>query len=152
MRHSRIMIATVIAALSASALVGCVGTTTKADVTKSPKPSVSASPTLTPGITKITDTPGSGTGLVGALADSTISQCVLKSGSWSVTGTVKNPTTTTVKYRIYVSLLAGSGSTRALQQVDVSAVKAGATSKWDATIATAEDGLNCVLRVERYPA
>lgn len=150
-KHSRLLIVSLIAALTATALAGC--TPGKVEKTKpTPKPSASATAEKPGGITDITDTPGSGTGLVGALADSKVSACALTDGSWNVTGSVTNPTEKTVSYRIYVSLLDGAGGTRALQQVDVNKVKTTVTTEWKTSIPTKEDGLNCVLRVERYGA
>jgi hypothetical protein len=103
-------------------------------------------------VTDITDTPGSGEGLVGALADSTVETCALAEGAWSVAGTVTNPTPDPATYRIYVSLLSASGETRALQQVDVGGVEPAAAQNWDTSIPVTDDGLTCVLRVERYAA
>lgn len=150
-KNSRLLIASLIAGIAIAALVGC--TPAKVDTTKpTPKPSASATAEKPAGITDITDTPGSGAGLVGALADSKVSACALSNGSWNVTGSVTNPTKKTVSYRIYVSLLDGAGGTRALQQVDVNKVKTTVTAEWKTSIPTKEDGLNCVLRVERYGA
>lgn len=151
MTQSRILIASLIAAIAVSTLAGCTGSVDKVGPhTPKPSASASASADAKPGVTDITDTPGSGEDLVGALADSKITTCALTDGKWKVAGTVTNPSTDTAKYRIYVSLLSGSGATRALQQVDVNGVKAGATTDWDTVIPVSDDGLNCVLRVERY--
>lgn len=140
-----------VAAVTLAVLAGCTPTAVH-KATPKPTPSASASAEKAPGITDITDTPGSGAGLVGALADSKVTACALTDGAWNVTGTVTNPTPKTVHYRIYVSLLDGAGGTRALQQVDVDTVKSSATADWKTSIPTTEDGLNCVLRVERYGA
>lgn len=137
------------AALTVAALGGC--TSTKPAPTPTPTPSTTTAAAQAPGITNVTNAPGSGAGLVGALADSTVKTCELSGGAWKVAGTVKNPTQGKASYRIYVSLLDAKGGTRALQEVDVAAA-AGATETWSAEIATAEKGLSCVLRVERYAA
>ena len=141
-----------LAAAALMVLAGCTGQSDDAKPNPSDSPSPSASETTQPGITDITDTPGSGEGLVGALADSTVSTCALADGAWNVVGSVKNPTEDTADYRIYVSLLSAAGDTRALQQVDVDGVDAGDSADWSTTIPVADDGLSCVLRVERYTA
>lgn len=133
-------------------LTGCTGGTDGAAPSPSPSTSASASPETIPGTTDVTDTPGSGEGLVGALADTQQQTCELDGEAWTVAGTVTNPTDAAADYRIYVSLLAAGGDTRALKQVDVPAVAAAATSDWTVSIPTAEEGLTCVLRVERYAA
>lgn len=135
--------------------VGVSGCTPTVDqTTPSPAPTTSeATPAAEPpSVTDVIDTPGSGEGLVGALADSTVSSCALAEGAWKVDGTVTNPTEEPASYRIYVSLLTASGETRALQQVNVDKVDAAATSDWTASLPVADDGLSCVLRVERYSA
>ena len=115
------------------------------------KPSATASATaLSPGITDITDPPGTGANLAGALKDTTVTACTQKGSAWSVTGTVTNPTTAAADYRIYVSLLNPSNDTRALKQVDVDALAASANADWSADIPVNEKNLSCVLRVERY--
>jgi len=150
-KRSRLLIASLVAGIAMATLAGC--TPAKVDKgTPKPTPSATATAEKPPGITDVTDTPGSGEGLVGALADSKVTACALSDGAWNITGTVTNPSDTAANYRIYVSLLDGAGGTRALQQVDVDRVKASATSDWKTSIPTKEDGLNCVLRVERYAA
>ncbi|MEY2850114.1 MAG: hypothetical protein RI885_2781 [Actinomycetota bacterium] len=139
-------------AATGALLVLLVGCTPVDDAEPSPTPSASASADAEPGITDITDTPGSGEGYVGALADSTVGTCALADGAWTVAGTVTNPTEAAADYRIYVSLLAASGETRALQQVDVDALAATESTDWTATVPVADEGLSCVLRVERYAA
>ena len=140
-------------ALTALALVltGC----TSSDDAK-PKPTPSATETesaeTSPGITEITDPPGSGENLVGALSDSSVTTCELQDGAWNVVGSVTNPTDGPVDYRIYVSLLNPESDTRALKQVDVPDVESGGTADWQTSIALADEGLTCVLRVERYTA
>lgn len=134
------------AALIMTAVAGCTPT-----AKPTPKPSASTSATaLSPGITDITDPPGTGANLAGALKDTTVTACALKGSSWSVTGTVTNPTDAAADYRIYVSLLNAGGDTRALKQVDVSSLAAAAKADWSADIPVNEKNLSCVLRVERY--
>ena len=143
---SRLLAGALAAALIATALAGCTTGTPE------PKPTKTAAATQTPGLTDITDTPGSGEGLVGALADNTMGDCARKDDAWTVSGTVKNPTESPANYRIYVSLLNGANDTRALVQVDVDAVEAGGDKDWTTEIPVAEDDLSCVLRVERFAA
>ncbi|WP_227531160.1 hypothetical protein [Microbacterium tenebrionis] len=140
------------AGAGAALLLGVVGLSACTNGDSEPSPSPSASSTLTPGITDITDTPGSGENLVGALADATVSTCELGDGSWTVDGTVKNPTKDSVSYRIYVSLLNEAGDTRSLSQVDVDGVGEGAEEEWATTVDLTDEDLTCVLRVERYAA
>ncbi|MGL4339713.1 MAG: hypothetical protein ACRCSP_04725 [Rhodoglobus sp.] len=150
-KKSRLFCAALVATLAVScALAGC-----SFNGQAKPKPTPSSSsavPQEPPAVTEIIDTPGSGEGLVGALADSVVNSCALSEGAWKVDGKVTNPTEAPVNYRIYVSLLAESGETRGLQQVNVDAVDAAASSDWSTTLALAEEKLSCVLRVERYPA
>lgn len=151
---SRTLTAALAGVLLTFGLVGCTGGTDDAD----PSPSASASPSPSasadeaPGITDITDTPGSGEGLVGALADSAVTTCEAADGGWTVAGTVTNPTDAPALYRIYVSLLDAAGGTRALTQVDVPDAEPAAATEWSTTIDLADEGLTCVLRVERYAA
>ncbi|MGV8913337.1 MAG: hypothetical protein ACOH14_12055 [Rhodoglobus sp.] len=134
-------------AILALTLAGCTNNGTDAQ----PEPTESsAAAEQTPGITDITDAPGTGENLQGALADSTVDECKRAGDEWTVAGSVTNSTDTSVTYRIYVSLLNGSNDTRALTQVDIEATEPGATADWSIAIPVAEDELSCVLRVERY--
>ncbi|MGV8886287.1 MAG: hypothetical protein ACOH1T_11970 [Microbacteriaceae bacterium] len=144
--RSRLMVAALSAALLAAALAGCTADT------PAPKPTKTAAAEQKPGITDITDTPGSGEGLVGAIADNTMGSCERVGDKWTVSGTVANPTDKTAHYRIYVSLLNGANETRALVQVDVNEVAASKKDDWGVKIPVAEDDLSCVLRVERFEA
>jgi hypothetical protein len=136
------------ALLIVTAMAGCTPT-----AKPTPKPTASASATaLSPGITDITDPPGTGEGLAGALKDTTVTACAQKGTGWSVTGTVTNPTADAANYRIYVSLLNAANDTRALKQVDVDALAPAAKADWSADIPVDEKNLSCVLRVERYVA
>ncbi|MFJ3034006.1 hypothetical protein ACIPC2_06255 [Curtobacterium pusillum] len=114
--------------------------------------SSSAAATERPAITDV-KTPAGGTGdFVGAKSDVQVTSCKRSGSSWAVAGTVKNPEKTGQGYRIYVSLLKGASDTRAVKEVDVASVGAGASADWDTTIDTSESGLSCVLRVERFAA
>jgi PBP1b-binding outer membrane lipoprotein LpoB len=132
-------------AFLALVLAGCTSEST-------PEPKPTASATAEPGITDITDTPGSGENLTGALSDSAVSECERSGDAWNVVGTVTNSSGEKANYRIYVSLLNAATDTRALTQVDVADVDPEATKDWSIEIPVAEDDLSCVLRVERYPA
>ena len=142
----RLMAATLAAVLLTGTLAGCTAGE------PAPKPTASADAEQTPGITDITDTPGSGEDLVGAIADNTMGACERTGDEWTVSGTLKNPTDDGADYRVYVSLLNGANDTRALVQVDVEGVEAGGDKDWTTQIPVAEDDLTCVLRVERYAA
>ncbi len=142
------LIATAAVIVVAVTLTGCTN-----DAAPKPTPSATATDTAkTPGITDITDTPGSGAGLEGALSDSKVTTCELASGAWNVAGTLTNSSAVAVNYRLYVSLLAADGDTRALVQVNVDGVEPTQASPWKTQIAVADENLSCVLRVERYPA
>jgi hypothetical protein len=146
--RNRSGIAAVALALVLGGGVVLTGCTTTAPT---PTPTPTATETeIAPGITDIEDTPGSGEGLQGALSDSQVTTCERDGDAWSVEGTVTNSSAAAASYRIYVSLLAADGSTRALTQVNVDAIEPAAESDWATTIDLAEDDLSCVLRVERY--
>ena len=117
-----------------------------------PKPTPTTTSTAQAGITEITDAPGSGAGLVGALADKQVETCELADGAWNVAGTVTNSSEASASYRIYVSLLTEGGDTRSLTQVNVDPIDAGTETEWSTTVAVNEKDLSCVLRVERYAA
>ncbi|EAR25951.1 hypothetical protein A20C1_08723 [marine actinobacterium PHSC20C1] len=145
--RTRLTVTAVPFAILALTLAGCTNNGTEGQ----PEPTESsAASEQTPGITDITDAPGTGENLQGALADSTVEECKRSGDEWTVSGTVTNSTAASVTYRIYVSLLNGANDTRALTQVDVDATEPGATADWKISIPVAEDDLSCVLRVERY--
>ena len=129
----------------ALALAGCTGS-------PEPAPAPTTSTSAAPQVTDVTDTPGSGENLVGALEDAEVASCERDGDDWSVAGTVTNGADATADYRIYVSLLNAASETRALSQVDVAAVAAGESAEWSVEIPMPEDDLDCVLRVERYTA
>jgi hypothetical protein len=141
---------TVAAGVLALALTGC--TAQDAEPSPSPTPTAEATEPATAGVTDVQDVPGSGEGFTGALSDLTIATCERGDGGWTVDGTVQNSAEGPVSYRLYMSLLTGESDTRALQQVDVGPVEAGAGAEWSMTIPVEEDGLTCVPRVERYDA
>jgi len=147
--HQRTLIAAAGVLVSGLLLAGCAAD----EPAPTPTPTVTAtSAALEPGLTDVTDTPGSGEGLEGALSDTTTDSCARADDSWAVAGTVTNSTDADASYRIYVSLLNAANDTRALVQVDVDALAAGETTDWSTDIPVAEDGLSCILRVERYAA
>jgi hypothetical protein len=125
-------------------LTGCT------DSAPEPTPTPTASDEAQAGVTDITDTPGSGEGLEGALADAEVKTCELSGDHWEVAGTVTNSSAGAASYRIYVSLLTEGGDTRSLSQVDVDPIDAGASADWNATVDVQDETLDCVLRVERY--
>jgi hypothetical protein len=134
-----------VALIAAGALAGCT-----APQEPDPTPTPTSTDATDPGVTDITDAPGTGENLVGALADATTDSCELDGDAWVATGSVTNPTDGNVNYRIYVSLLNGENDTRGLQQVNVDAVGAGASADWESRIEITDEDLTCVLRVERY--
>ena len=99
-------------------------------------------------ITDVAHPPASGD-FVGALADVTEQTCEQEEAGWRVTGVVTNPTAASVDYRIYISLLNGSLTTRALVETELLAVAVGANATFDELVALPDDDLRCVLRVER---
>lgn len=125
-------------------LTGCT------DSAPEPTPTPTASEEAQAGVTDITDTPGSGEGLEGALADAEVKTCELAGDHWEVAGTVTNSSAAAASYRIYVSLLTERGDTRSLTQVDVESIDAGASADWETSVAVQDETLDCVLRVERY--
>lgn len=125
-------------------LAGCT------DSKPEPKPTPTASEQAEAGVTDITDTPGSGEGLEGALSDAEVKTCELAGDHWEVAGSVTNSSAAAASYRIYVSLLTEGGDTRSLTQVDVEPIDAGASADWETTVAVEDEALDCVLRVERY--
>jgi len=76
--------------------------------------------------------------------------CELQRGRWTVSGSVTNPLSQSVNYRIYTSFVDNSSrKTVGLLQVDVENVEGGATRAWSGSLDVSEPDLNCVLRVER---
>jgi hypothetical protein len=135
------------ALLAVGLLAGCT-TTPKPH----PTPTATKSAAAKPGITDVKQAPGTGDGFTGALADSKVTHCDPKGSGWTVDGTVTNSSDAAVDYRIYVSLLNAGGDTRALVEVDSQGVDAGKSKDWTVDIPSPDKDLQCVLRVERYPA
>ena len=104
--------------------------------------------TTIPDIYDAVHTPASGE-FVGALVDISAHTCAQGADGWRVTGTATNPTGNSVDYRVYIGLLNGISTTRALVETEVLNVAAGGTGDFDMLIAMPEDDLRCVLRVER---
>lgn len=144
------------AVLVIGALAGCTGGDQPAK-TSTPKPTKSASAAADPGITQIEHPAGSGTdgkggGIVGAKDDTKVTACEPSGDAWKVAGTVTNSSDAAADYRLYVSLLNKSNDTRALVEVDVNGVAAGAKKSWSKDIGTKDENLTCVIRTERYAA
>lgn len=146
-RAATAALSTVAVAALAAGLAGC---TSGGDT----KPSASASATASEqaAITDVETPAGGSGGYVGAKADVTVTSCKRSGSSWAIAGSVKNPEKSAQGYRIYVSLLKGSSDTRAVKEVDVASVDAGASQDWKTSVDTSESGLSCVLRVERFAA
>ena len=99
-------------------------------------------------LTDVEHDPASGE-FVGALSDVTAQTCDQEADGWRVTGTATNPTSGRVDYRIYISLLNGESTTRALVETEIFEVAAGAEGTFDVLIPMPDTDLVCVLRVER---
>lgn len=99
-------------------------------------------------ITEIIHAPGAGE-FVGALTDITNVTCVQVGEGLQVTGDATNSTSAPVDYRIYISLINGAATTRALVEAEVLAVAPGAVGSFDKLVSLSDDDLRCVLRVER---
>lgn len=102
-----------------------------------------------PDIYDAAHTPASGV-FEGALLDISDHTCAQVADGWRVTGTATNPTGSSVDYRIYISLLNGVSTTRALVETQVLNVASGGAGDFDTVIAMPDDDLRCVLRVERH--
>lgn len=149
--RSRLALLAAGTALAVTALTGC---TSDGEAGPSPEPTAGESASAVPeaAVTEITDTPGSVEGYVGAAADAEQRSCELVDGGWDVAGIVTNPTDEAQHYRIYVSLQDGDQQTRGLTQVDLERVEPGAEAEWSTRVAVADEGLSCLLRVERFAA
>lgn len=137
--------------LAAVALTGCTAGDGDGEATPTPT-ATEAAEVPDAAVTEITDTPGSVEGYVGAAADAEQRTCELADGAWTVDGTVTNPTDAAQHYRLYVSLQDGDQQTRGLTQVDVERVEPGASAEWSTSVAVPDEGLSCLLRVERFAA
>lgn len=89
-------------------------------------------------------------GFVGAFSDVSASDCSQDGGEWTGTGTVLNPTSDVVSYRVWVAFLDSDGETVGLVESDVDGVGGGASADFSASMPSSDtDTLQCVLRVER---
>ncbi len=88
----------------------------------------------------------------GARSDVGDVDCRRDGTTWTASATVTNPTDAPVSYRIYTSFLDGGGDTRGVVQTNVVDVAAGEELPWTAQAELDEQGLRCVLRVERIAA
>jgi hypothetical protein len=61
---------------------------------------------------------------------------------------VTNPTGASQSYRIYVAVTT-ENATVGLDEIDVKALAARASSNWKGSLGSGADGATCVLRVER---
>lgn len=102
-----------------------------------------------PTYTDVKDPQGSVEGYEGAMEDAKVDTCSNDSGKLEVAGSVSNPTGEPKQYRIYVSAMAKQ-DTRGIAQIDVPTLDPGETTKWDTTLDLSDDGLKCLLRVERF--
>lgn len=108
-----------------------------------------SAPTKKPTVNDIRDSQGSVDGYEGALEDATVEVCAVEEGVMKMGGTVTNPLEDVRQYRIYISAMEGT-ETRGVAQVDVEPVEPGATAFWETSLAIADPGLDCLLRVERF--
>lgn len=97
--------------------------------------------------------PGTGSDeFVGARADVSDEECRRVEGGWRSAGSVTNPTSEPVSYRIYTSFMTLDGDTAALVQTNVIGVGPGETMPWETAVSSQADAMPCVLRVERIAA
>lgn len=108
-------------------------------------------PDSTGSVVDITDTPGSLEEFVGAVEDAKPTRCEATTTGWVSEGEVTNSSDSDQNYRLYVSFM-NRKDTRGLVQVDLESVPPGESSTWTAEAEIAGDAIDCVLRVERYPA
>ena len=129
---------------------GPAATTAATVADGSPSDSTAADSTTTTvgDLTDVLHNPASGD-FVGALEDVTQQRCDQQADGWRVTGKATNPTSDVVDYRIYVSLLNGESTTRALVETELLAVATNDDAAFEVLIPIPDDDLHCVLRVER---
>jgi len=142
MRLTKALVAAATVVVAATALVGCTGA-------EEPGGSAAQIGALDEKVVDVQAEPGSVEGYAGALDDSEVTRCESADGALQVAGTVTNPEPDTQDYRVYVSAMDG-GDTAGLVQVDVTGVGAGETAEWSTEMAIGGEGLECVLRVERF--
>lgn len=97
----------------------------------------------------ITDQQGSLEEFVGAGSDATVERCAFDSSRWIAEGAVANPTDESQSYRLYVAFNKNR-DTQGLVQVDIESIAPGASQGWQVEAPISGDGLDCVLRVERF--
>ena len=102
-----------------------------------------------PPVVKTQVAPGTAKNFVGARSDVTGLQCKHAGGAWTSSGTVTNPGSAIVDYRIYTAFLDAANQTRGLVQTNVARVAPRASKKWAGQLAIDAKDLRCVLRVER---
>jgi hypothetical protein len=132
-------------AAGAVALAGCSSSGKGDSNSSSPSPSV---PTATD-VIQVNTPPGTAKHFVGARKDVTDLSCRQDGSSWVVSGTVTNSSTAKADYRIYTSFLNSANDTRGLLETDVTAVAPKVSKQWTGSLSLPDDGLKCVLRVER---
>lgn len=139
MRNNRIAAAAA-AIVAAAALVACNGND------EDPEGMVHGSEQK---VIEMPDQPGSVEDYEGALEDADLETCESQDGALQVPGTVTNPESEELDYRIYVSAMDGNG-TQGIVQVDVTGVAGGDPAEWSTKINLSNEDLDCVLRVERF--
>ncbi len=102
-----------------------------------------------PPVVKTQVAPGTAKNFVGARSDVTGLQCKHAGGAWTSSGTVTNPGSAIVDYRIYTAFLDAANQTRGLVQTNVARVAPRASKKWAGRLDIDAADLRCVLRVER---
>ncbi|MCB1030503.1 MAG: hypothetical protein KDA95_04150 [Acidimicrobiales bacterium] len=151
------------AAVALSLTVSIAGCSDKKDDSankgdKTAQSTTTAAGTATPGtnsgesgetFTDVRDPQGSVEDYVGAMQDAKLDACAVADGALKANGTVTNPLDEAQQYRIYVSAMEGT-DTRGIVQVDLPSVEGGQSADWTAEFELADEGLSCLLRVERF--
>ena len=142
----------------ASSTIVAVTTTTAAATSSTRAPTTTAlattttaAPTTTkaPTVVNVKIQPGTAKGFVGALKDVSGFKCEYQSAKWVASGKVTNSSRFWASYRIYVSLLDASNDTRAVFEIDTVTMRPNLPVAFSGSISLDEQGLTCVLRVER---
>jgi hypothetical protein len=83
-----------------------------------------------------------------ARSDVKTAGCVEASGAWTMSGSVKNPATTTTGFEIVIDFVTKPGSTViGTSEVNVANVAPGATASWSATGARGKSEIACIVRL-----
>lgn len=83
-----------------------------------------------------------------ARSDVKAGACVHASGAWTLSGSVKNPTTAATGFQIVVDFVTKPGSTvLGTSEVNVANVAPGATASWTATGAQGKSDIGCIVRL-----